>query len=273
MSFNPKNTAAILRDRTRLRPAFAIVLGSGFQHALTELKTEIEIPFPQLAGFLPVGVSGHAGKLLIGTFASVPVLILKGRAHFYEGHEMERVTFPMRVLAEFGVRSVLFTNAAGGINRRYRPGDFMIFEDHINGMGVDPLRGIVVPGRARFVDLTQVYDPRLSLLLKQATTEAKLRVHRGVYIAVPGPSYETPAEIRAYQLLGADAIGMSTVPEVIVARQCGMAVAALSCVTNLAARKGGEALSHVDVLAVADRKRPQIAAVLRRFAELQAKGS
>ncbi len=257
-----------LRGRSSLRPSLAYVLGSGFQHGLANLKIELEIPYSQLAGFPTVGVSGHAGKLVLGTLGSTAVLILKGRAHFYEGYDMEHLTFPIRAVGEFGVRAILFTNAAGGINRRYRPGDFMIFQDHINWMGVNPLRGAAVPGKARFVDLTHAYDPRLQKMLSKALSEAKLRNHFGVYLAVVGPSYETPAEIQAFERLGADAVGMSTVPEVIVARQCGLAVAALSCITNRAAAKGSAALSHTEVLATADARRAEIGFALHRFAEL-----
>src|SRR5438876_1151454 len=139
--FNPKTTAALLRKQTQIRPALAMILGSGFQSALTQMKVETEIPYGQLPGFLSVGVSGHAGKLVVGNFGSTPVLVLKGRAHFYEGHDMERVTFPIRVLAEMGIRSVLLTNAAGGVNKKFKPGDLMVLRDHINLMGVNPLRG------------------------------------------------------------------------------------------------------------------------------------
>ena len=179
----------------------------------------------------------------LGTFDQVPVLVLKGRAHYYEGVEMERLTFPVRVLAELGVRTLLLTNAAGAINRAYRAGDFMALEDHINFMGVNPLRGLAAPGLPRFVDLTRVYDRRLIKLAKAAAKKSKLRLRTGVYMAVSGPNYETPAEIRAFRRLGADAIGMSTVPEAIVARQCGLAVAArlLHHQHGRRGRKGGRA--------------------------------
>lgn len=274
MHFNARASATYLRSQTDLRPVLGIVLGSGFQHALAELRVAAEIPFAQISGFPPAGVSGHAGRAVFGYFGDVPVLVLKGRAHYYEGYDLDRVTFPVRVLGELGVRTLLLTNAAGGINRRYRPGDFMVFEDHINLMAANPLRGMAVPGRARFVDLSRVYDDRLARLLakaiERAVAKTKRRVHRGVYLAVAGPSYETPAEINAFTRLGADAVGMSTVPEAIVARQCGMAVAAVSCITNLAARRGSETLTHIDVLAMVDQQRASIGTFLRQFAEEQA---
>ncbi|HEX4119310.1 MAG TPA: purine-nucleoside phosphorylase [Verrucomicrobiae bacterium] len=271
MTFDAKTTAAALKRETPIRPALAMVLGSGFQHALARLEVAREIGYAQVPGFPTVGVTGHAGKLVIGHFDKVPVIVLKGRAHYYEGHEMERLTFPIRVLAEMGVRTVLLTNAAGAVNRKFRAGDFMALTDHINLMGVNPLRGLVSPGLPQFVDLTRVYDRRLIELLKRSARVAKMRLHKGVYMAVCGPSYETPAEIRAFAQLGADAIGMSTVPEAIVARQCGLSVAALSCITNKA---GGDEktgiLVHQDVLTMGQSKRHEMATFLKMFAFLHA---
>jgi purine-nucleoside phosphorylase len=165
---------------------------------------------------------------------------------------------------------LLLTNAAGGINGRLRPGDFMRLTDHINLMGANPLRGVEAPGLARFVDLTEVYSPRLGKLLSEAAKQAGARLHAGVYLAVPGPSYETPAEIRAFARLGADAVGMSTVPEAIVARQCGLAVAGLSCITNLAAGRSRKPLSHAEVLDTGKRVQDTAGRLLRAFAELYA---
>ena len=199
------------------------------------------------------------------------MLVLKGRAHYYEGYDMDRLTFPVRVLAELGVRTLLLTNAAGAVNRLFRSGDFMVVRDHINLMGMNPLRGPGVSGLPRFVDLTRVYDPKLIELAKKAAKASKLRWHEGVYLAVSGPNYETPAEIRAFRRLGADAVGMSTVPEAIVARQCGLAVAAVSCITNVA---GGDAKSgllvHQDVLAMGEKKKDDVAKFLRVFAQMYA---
>src|SRR5271157_6301479 len=272
MSFDPKTTAAQLKKETPLRPALGMVLGSGFQHALDELEVAREIAYSQIAGFPTVGVTGHAGKLVFGKFETVPVVVLKGRAHYYEGHEMERLTFPVRVLAEFGVRALLLTNAAGAVNRSFRSGDFMVLEDHINFMGVNPLRGPALPGLPRFVDLTRVYDRWLIELTKQAAKASRLRLRTGTYLAVSGPNYETPAEIRAFRRLGADAVGMSTVPEAIVARQCGLAVAGVSCITNIA---GGDTktgvLIHQDVLTMGESKREEMARFLQVFTELYAK--
>ena len=181
---------------------------------------------------------------------------------------MERVTFVVRALAAFGIRDLLLTNAAGGINRKFRAGDFMVLTDHINFMGTNPLRGPAVSGLPRFVDLTQVYDPKLSAQLFRAGKNCQLRLQRGVYLAVSGPSYETPAEIRAFGRLGADAVGMSTVPEAIAARQCGLNVAAISCITNLAAGISKENLSHAEVLETAERVKTLAVKLLEKFAGL-----
>jgi purine-nucleoside phosphorylase len=269
---SPEFTAARLKELSRLRPALAIVLGSGFQHVLSGLETAQRIPYDQLPDFPLTKVEGHAGELWLGRLSGTPVLVLSGRAHFYEGHSLEHITFPMRVLAAFGIRDVLLTNAAGGINRRYRPGDFMMVNDHINLMGTNPLRGTAVAGLSRFVDLTCAYDAGLRRLLLRAARGCGCRLRSGVYLAVSGPSYETPAEIRAFARWGADAVGMSTVPEAIVARQCGLKVAAVSCISNLAAGRGAGQLSHSEVLETADRVKVLAAQLLRGFARLHGGG-
>ncbi len=268
---DPEFTARQIGKCTRLRPSLAIVLGSGFQQAIARLMVETEIGYHKLAGFPPVGVSGHAGKLLLGHLGGTPVAVLSGRAHFYEGHAMEQATFAMRVLAEFGIQDVLLTNAAGGVNRSFHPGDFMMLTDHINFMGTNPLRGPALPKGPRFVDLTRAYDVGLCRLMRAAAKQCKLKLREGVYLAVSGPTYETPAEIRAFARLGADAVGMSTVPEAIVARQCGLKVAGMSCITNLAAGRGGETLTHTEVLETAERVKHAAALLLERFAILYGK--
>ncbi len=250
------------------RPKQAFVLGSGF-HGFSEMaRIDREIPYSQLPGF-PVGrVDGHQGKVLFATVAGIPVLILCGRAHFYEGFSMEEITVPIRTLADFGIESLLLTNAAGGINPKFAPGDFMLVSDHVNFMGVNPLCGVAESGRERFVDLSQVYNPALNKLLLKAARLESMRVHSGIYIAVSGPSYETPAEIRAFRRLGADAVGMSTVPEAVVARQCGMSVAALSCISNLAAGRRKNAISHAEVLAMGQLVQEKAGRLLSSFARL-----
>lgn len=265
---DPAATAARLARRTRLRPSLALVLGSGFQHALARMRVERRVPYASLPGLPRPSVSGHAGEVVTGWFGRAPVLVMSGRAHYYEGHALAEVTFAVRVLAAFGIRDLLLTNAAGGIRRGWRPGDFMRIEDHINFMGTNPLRGPVAPGRERFVDLTEVYDPGLGRMLRASARAAGATLRAGVYLAVSGPSYETPAEIHAFARLGADAVGMSTVPEAIVARQCGLRVAGLSCITNLAAGRAPAALSHHDVLETARRGQSTAAALIEHFVEL-----
>jgi purine-nucleoside phosphorylase len=268
---NLQTAAARLKKVSALRPTLAIVLGSGFHHALTEMHVDRKIACAQIPGFPKPAVSGHAGELCFGHFGKTPVLVLAGRAHFYEGHDMERVTFATRALAAFGIRDLLLTNAAGGINKNFRAGDFMVLTDHINFMGANPLRPLRGGHRERlprFVDLTETYDKKLRELLFRAGEISKLKLQRGVYLAVSGPSYETPAEIRAFARLGADAVGMSTVPEAMVARQCGLRVAAISCITNLAAAISKENLSHAEVLKTAERVKTQAAGLLNNFAEL-----
>ncbi|MGO9587924.1 MAG: purine-nucleoside phosphorylase [Limisphaerales bacterium] len=277
----PQRAAARLKKLSRLRPTLAIVLGSGFHHVLTGLRVEKKISYAKIPGFPVPSVSGHAGELYFGHLGRTPVMVLSGRAHFYEGHSMERVTFAVRALAAFGLRDLLLTNAAGGINRKFRAGDFMVLTDHVNLMGTNPLRpsggdasspeafatGASQP-LPRFVDMTQVYDTKLSAWLFRAGKSCNLKLQRGVYLAVSGPSYETPAEIRAFARLGADAVGMSTVPEAMVARQCGLNVAAISCITNLAAGISKEKLSHAEVLETAERVKTLAAKLLKHFAGL-----
>jgi purine-nucleoside phosphorylase len=256
---------------SRLRPRLAIVLGSGFKHVLSKLEVDAEISYARLPGFPKTTVPGHDGKLVIGKLDGTPVMVLSGRAHFYEGHSMAEVALAVRALAACGICDLLLTNAAGGINRKFRVGDFMMLTDHINFMGVNPLRGLMIKGAPRFVDLTRAYDPELSALLFTAARVEKVKLQRGVYLAVSGPSYETPAEIRAFAQLGADAVGMSTVPEVIAARQIGLRVAALSCITNLAAGASKENLSHEDVLQTGERVKPAGVRLVKGFARLYGK--
>ncbi|HOB32676.1 MAG TPA: purine-nucleoside phosphorylase [Verrucomicrobiota bacterium] len=269
---DPRPTGERIRALGVLRPTLAIVLGTGFQHVLEALEPDARIPYDKLPGFPTTGVAGHRGEMVSGRLGGTPVLILSGRVHYYEGHEMERVTFAVRALAAAGIRDLLLTNAAGGISRKLRAGNFMIVNDHINWMGTNPLRGAAEPGLSPFVDLTRAYDPGLRRLLERAGRQAGLRLSKGVYLAVSGPSYETPAEIRAFARLGADAVGMSTVPEVIVARQCGLRVAALSCITNLAAGRSPRALSHAEVLETGKRVRLSAINLLRNFAVLYGRG-
>jgi purine-nucleoside phosphorylase len=242
-----------IRRRTGFAPRIALVLGSGFGPVADALPDAQRIPYSTIPGFIAGSVPGHAGELVLGTWHGVPVAILAGRVHYYEGADPEACTLGIRVLAELGVTEVLLTNAAGGIRRSLRPGQFLALSDHINLTGVNPLRGPAIPGRNRFIDMSAAYDPLLRQRLKKAARSTGIRLTEGVYLAVSGPSFETPAEIRAFARLGADAVGMSTVFETIVARQCGLRVAGLSCITNVAAGLGrpDQEVSHQEVLDVA----------------------
>jgi inosine/guanosine/xanthosine phosphorylase family protein len=246
-----------------LRPALAVVLGSGLLGAADRLRVVATLDYTELPGFPKPGVRGHPGKLLVGLLAGQPVFILQGRAHYYEGLGMDEVVFPIRALAACGVRAVLLTNAAGAINPRFRAGDFMAVSDHINFMGINPLRGASESG---FVDLTEAYDPALRRVVEGAGRDSGMKMRRGVYLAVTGPAYETPAEIRAFARLGADAVGMSLVPETVAARQCGLRVAGLSCLTNLAAGLGAGEVSHEETLRAAGGQAAKLGAFLESFA-------
>ena len=262
---NPKTAADTLRRASQLRPRLAIVLGSGFQSVAQAMTVARAVPYAKLAGFPKPTVAGHTGKALIGTLGDTEILVLSGRAHYYEGHSLETVTFPIRVLAEFGIENILLTNATGGIDKKFKPGEFMQFTDHLNFIGDNPLRGALAKGRERFIDLSQTYDPALNQALQAAARKTKTKLHRGVYCALSGPSYETPAEIRAFAKLGADAVGMSTVPEAIVARQCGLRVAAISCITNAAAGISKTPLSHSEVLEIGEQASTQAAKLITEF--------
>jgi purine-nucleoside phosphorylase len=267
----PAVVATKLARLSPLRPSLALVLGTGFGRVAQAVEVKAEAGFADLPGFPVPSVSGHAGRILIGRLRGVPVLVLSGRAHFYEGHDLSTVTFPIRVLAALGITDILLTNAAGGISRSLRPGDLMTLHDHINLIGANPLRPRRPVGTVpAFLDLTRVYDLSLRRLLVRAGARCGVRLRAGVYLAVSGPSYETPAEIKAFARLGADAVGMSTVPEAIVARQCGLRVAGLSCITNLAAGRTQRPLSHREVLETGNRVGEQASRLIGIFVELYA---
>jgi purine-nucleoside phosphorylase len=249
--------AAASDVRARLHgqvPSTALVLGSGLGGVTDRLQDAVVVPYGEIAHWPRPTVIGHAGQLVAGTIAGRRVLALSGRAHYYEGHPFAVVTFATRVLGRLGVKTLVVTNAAGGINAAFSSGLLMVIDDHINFMGANPLVG---PNDERlgprFADMSAVYSPRLRAIADEAAREIGLAIGHGVYLAVTGPSYETPAEIRAFRAIGADAVGMSTVPEAIVARHMGMDVLGLSCISNMAAGMQAEALSAEEVLATTAR--------------------
>ncbi len=226
----------------------ALILGSGLGGLANRLRDAASMSFAEIPGFPPSRVAGHAEKLLAGTLDGRRVLVAAGRYHLYEGHAPETVALPTRVLHALGARTLFVSNAAGGINRTMRPGDLMIIEDHINLMGRTPLAGPAREGETRFPDMSAPYDAALIVALRDAALECGIGITSGVYAALLGPAYETPAEVRMLERLGADAVGMSTVPEVLVARALEMRVAGVSCITNVAAGMSAAPLDHAEVL-------------------------
>jgi purine-nucleoside phosphorylase len=237
--------------RTRLgvqSPVAAIVLGSGLGGLADRVTRATRVPYAEIPGFHAPGVEGHRGELIRGFLGGREVLLLAGRFHMYEGHSAQVAAFPVRVVHALGARVLFVSNAAGGINRAFPPGTLMVIRDHLNLQFRNPLEGRVEPGDQRFPDMSAPYAPRLQRLLEAAAAEGGLALRSGVYAGLLGPTYETPAEVRMLATLGADAVGMSTVPETIVARAMGMEVAGVSCITNPAAGISGAPLNHAEVM-------------------------
>jgi purine-nucleoside phosphorylase len=245
------------------RPKYALVLGSGLGGYADLVEKVSEIPYVSLPGFPQPGVGGHAGRLVLGYVGGCPVAIMQGRAHYYEHGRADSMSVPIQVLKEIGAEGLLLTNASGSLRPDMPPGSIMLVIDHINFTGTSPLFGYV--GDSRFVDMVDAYDPALRRGLQEATRAKGITLHEGTYIWFCGPSFETPAEIRAARALGADAVGMSTVPEVILARYFGMPVAALSVITNAASGLGSLRLSHEQTQAVARQAFGSVSALLTQF--------
>lgn len=246
----------------------ALVLGSGLGDFAARVRDPLDVPYGEIPGWPASAVVGHAGRLVVGTHAGKRLAVLSGRAHYYEGHDLRTVTFATRVMAMLGVRVLILTNAAGGVNLAFSPGTLMLIEDHLNLMGGNPLVG---PNDERFgprfPDMTEVYSTRLRGLAADAAAALGIPLARGVYAALQGPSYETPAEIRYLRTIGADAVGMSTVPEAIVARQMGVEVLGLSCITNPAAGVLPVPLVHDEVMEVARQVRGKFGALVEGILE------
>jgi len=256
---------AAIKEKYSGIPQIGVVLGSGLGAFADCVENATVIPYNEIPSFPSSGVVGHAGQLLLGTVAGVEVAVMSGRVHYYEGHSMEKVTFPIRVLAGLGIKQLFITNAAGAVNESFKPGDFMVITDHINLTGDNPLRG---PNDerlgARFPDMSTAYQSALQEVWKNAASQVGCKLQSGVYVGLSGPSYETPAEIRMLRTLGVDAVGMSTVAEVIVAAHSGIEVAGLSVITNYAAGILEQPLSHEEVTATGREARPALCALLEK---------
>ena len=267
--------ADFLRDKLgNLRPHVGIVLGSGLGAVADAIHDPINVPYEEIPHFPKSTVEGHSGRMVAGFLGGAQVIVMQGRVHFYEGYSLKQITFPMRVMGALGVKAVVLTNAAGGIAERYQVGQLVLIADHINMMGWNPLVG---PNEARFgfekvgaglrfFDMTEAYSKRLRTIARQAADQQGNTLEEGIYLAVSGPSFETPAEIRAYRSLGATLVGMSTVPETIVARHMGMEVLGISCVTNLAAGLSPTPLSHSEVFEAGRQVERKLTELLEQLA-------
>jgi purine-nucleoside phosphorylase len=259
-----EEAAQFLLARTTLRPKIALVLGSGLGELADELVEPEKIPYQEIPHYPRPTAEGHAGRLVIGNLDGIPLAAMQGRVHFYESHDIKQVVFPMRVFGRMGIRAAILTSAVGGIGYKLKPGCLVVLHDHINLQGVNPLTG---PNDerfgTRFVDLSEAYDQRFREIAMQEGRRFGLEIFHGVYAAMAGPCYETPAEIRYLRTIGADVVGMSTVAEVLAARHMGIRVLAISCVTNLAAGMKQQPITHEEVLATGRRVRGHFATLLR----------
>lgn len=264
MSDAVRDAAAAVATRLgNFKPRVALVLGSGLGGLADAVESPVRIGYGDVPGFPLSKVAGHAGEFVAGTLEGAPVLVQSGRFHLYEGHAAATAALPVRVFSTLGIGTLIVTNAAGGLRQTFGAGTLMLIADHINLMGRNPLVGPVEPGEDRFPDMSEPYDATLRALARDSAREAKVQLEEGVYIALLGPSYETPAEVRMLQRLGGDAVGMSTAPEVIVARARGMKCLGFSIITNPGSGLSSTPLSHKDVLAATSRVAGQLIRVLR----------
>ena len=260
-----EHAARTIRARSEEDARVAIVLGSGLGGFADEFQDAIAIPYQEIPGFATSTAEGHAGRLVIGKVDKVLVAAMQGRVHFYEGYSLEEVTFPVRTFKLLGIKTLVLTNAGGGINVELSQGALMVINDHLNLMGVNPLRGLNDERFGpRFPDMTEVYSRELQQLAIEEARVLGVELRRGIYAALAGPSYETPAEIHMLRSFGADAVGMSTVPEAIVARQMGIEVLGISCITNMAAGISDQPINHEEVMEIGKRVRTTFTQLLRR---------
>lgn len=261
-------TVSFIRSKATAKPKIGIILGSGLGAFVNEVQVQERISFQDIPHFNAPTVEGHQGNLILGNVGDKNVAILQGRNHYYEGHSMENVVFPTRTLALLGIEILILTNSAGGFGDTMQAGDLMIIEDHINLMGINPLMGPNIKELGpRFPDMTEAYDKKLILQMERILQKHGTRYHKGVYCGVSGPTYETPAEVRYLKMIGGKAVGMSTVPESIAANHLGLRVAALSCITNLAAGISRQKLSHQEVTDTAKKVEQRFTQFLKEFIE------
>ncbi|MCM3665362.1 purine-nucleoside phosphorylase [Mesobacillus subterraneus] len=255
MDYNQIQTAAsFINEKLQQQPKIGLILGSGLGVLAEDIENPVKIPYNEIPGFPVSTVEGHAGQLVCGQLSGVEVIAMQGRFHYYEGYSMDKVTFPVRVMKELGIERLIVTNAAGGVNESFEPGDLMIITDHINNMGTNPLIG---PNDSRFgvrfPDMSEAYSKNLRGIAKEVAEKCNITIKEGVYVGNPGPVYETPAEVRMARTMGGDAVGMSTVPEVIVARHSGLEVLGISCISNMAAGILDQPLSHDEVIETTEK--------------------
>lgn len=260
--------AQYIKPRIVSQPKVGIILGSGLGPLADEIEDPTKMDYSDIPNFPVSTVEGHSGRLISGMLGGKPVLAMKGRFHYYEGYDVLEVTFPIRVFKLLGLNNLIVTNAAGGINKDYEPGDLMIIKDHISFFAPSPLRGKNIDKfGVRFPDMNEAYSSELVSLAKEAAAEENIKIKEGVYAFSQGPMYETPSEIRAYRVMGADAVGMSTVPEVITAVHAGMKVLGISCITNMAAGILKQPLSHEEVVKTAKQVEKKFTSLVRKIIE------
>ncbi len=260
-----QETASWLKARMTTQPTTAIILGTGLGRLAEEIQVSQSIDYKDIPNFPVSTVEGHSGKFIFGKLGGVDIIAMKGRFHYYEGYSMKEVTFPVRVLYELGIKTLFVSNAAGGMNPGFKIGDLMVITDHINFFPEHPLRGKNYPTGPRFPDMHETYDPSLIKLAGQIAREKKIRLQYGVYVGVQGPTFETPAEYKMYRILGGDTVGMSTVPEVIVAHHCGIRTFGISVVTDLGGFDNPVEVSHEEVQEAADKAQPIMTEIMREM--------
>ncbi len=260
-----QETAAFLKERMTSKPETAIILGSGLGHLADEIEVENEIAYSEIPNMPVSTVEGHSGKLLFGKLGGKEILAMQGRFHYYEGYSMKEVTFPIRVMYELGIKNLLVSNAAGGMNPAFHVGDLMVIDDQINLFPENPLRGKNFPTGPRFPSMHQAFDPEFIKIVDEAANRLGIKIFKGVYLGTQGPTFETPAEYRMFRKMGADAVGMSTVPEVIVAVHCGIRVFGISVITDLGGFDEAVKVSHEEVQAAADAAQPRMTALMKEL--------